>query len=188
MTVETPEYEVLRHDGSFELRRYAGYLTANVRVAAGDHGRAMSEGFTPLADYIFGNNHVSDRISMTAPVTAARACCQKIPMTAPVTAQQSQEEYVVSFTMPSRYSLDDLPRPNNPAVFIDAVAPHLTAVARFGGRFSEKKAAEAQAQLEAWSKEQGLAVVGEPIVAQYDPPWKPGFARRNEIMIVVEQV
>jgi hypothetical protein len=28
---------------------------------------------------------------------------------------------------------------------------------------------------------------GEPIVAQYDPPWKPGFARHNEIIMVVEQ-
>lgn len=188
MAVETPEYEVLRHDGPFELRRYAGYLTANVRVTAADPGRAMNAGFTPLADYIFGSNHASDRISMTAPVTAGRACCQKIPMTAPVTAQQSQEEYVVSFTMPSRYSLDDLPRPNNPAVSIESVPSHLAAVARFGGRFSDKKAAEAQAQLEAWIKEQSLAVVGEPVVAQYDPPWKPGFARRNEIMLMVEQV
>ena len=187
MTVETPEYEVLWHDGPFELRRYAGYLTASVRVTAADPGRAMSAGFAPLADYIFGNNHASDRISMTAPVTAGRACCQKIAMTAPVTARQSEEEYVVTFTMPSRYTLDDLPQPNNTAISIESVDPHLAAVVRFGGRFSEKKAAEAQAQLESWTGEQGMVTVGEPIVAQYDPPWKPGFARRNEIMIVVEQ-
>jgi hypothetical protein len=31
MAAETPEYEVLKHDGAFELRRYGGYLTANVR-------------------------------------------------------------------------------------------------------------------------------------------------------------
>src|SRR5512137_108656 len=93
MAVETPEYEVLRHEGPFELRRYAGYLTANVRVTAGDYGRAMNAGFNPLADYIFGNNHASDRISMTAPVTAGRACCQKIAMTAPVTAKQAEDEY-----------------------------------------------------------------------------------------------
>ena len=49
------------------------------------------------------------------------------------------------------------------------------------------KAAQSQAQLESWIAEQGLVVVGDPTVAQYDPPWKPGFARRNEILIVVEQ-
>lgn len=186
MAVETPEYEVLRHDGSFELRRYAGYLTANVRVTAPDHGQAMSAGFNPLADYIFGNNHAEDRISMTAPVTAGRACCQKIPMTAPVTAQQSEDEYVVSFTMPSGYSLDDIPRPNNAAVTIESVDSHLAAVASFGGSTSGSKAIQAQAQLKSWIDQQGLKALSEPIVAQYDPPWKPGFARRSEIMVVVE--
>ena len=188
MAVETPEYEVLRHEGPFELRRYAGYLTANVRVTAGDYGRAMSTGFNPLADYIFGNNQVADRISMTAPVTAGRVCCQRISMTAPVTAQQSEDEYVVSFTMPSGYSMDSLPRPNNAAVSIDSVAAHLAAVAQFGGSLSQSKAAQVQAQLESWIGGQDLRAVSEPIVAQYDPPWKPGFARRNEIMIVVEHV
>jgi hypothetical protein len=120
-------------------------------------------------------------------VTAGRACCQKIAMTAPVTAEQAEDEYVVSFTMPSGYSMDNLPRPNNPAVSIESVGAHLAAVTRFGGYFSGRRAAHAQADLESWIGEQGLTVVGEPIVAQYDPPWKPGFARRNEIMITVAQ-
>jgi hypothetical protein len=187
MAVETPEYEVIRHEGSFEVRRYEGYVTANVRVTAGDYGRAMNAGFDPLADFIFGNNHASDRISMTAPVTAGRACCQKISMTAPVTAERSEDEYVVSFTMPSGYSLDTLPRPNNTAVTIESVDPHLAAVVRFGGRFGESKAARAQVELESWIAREGLVAVGEPIVAQYDPPWTPGFARRNEVMIAVER-
>ncbi|HET6352140.1 MAG TPA: heme-binding protein [Coriobacteriia bacterium] len=187
MGAHAPEYEVLTHDGAFELRRYAEYLTANVRVGAGDYGRAMSLGFTPLADYIFGNNHASDRIAMTAPVTAGRACCQKIPMTTPVTAQESEDEYVVSFTMPSDYSMDDLPLPNDAAISIESVGVHLAAAARFGGNFAGSKAAQARAQLESWISEQGLRAVGEPIVAQYDPPWTPGFVRRNEIIIVVEE-
>lgn len=185
MSVESPEYEVLKHDDMFELRRYPPYLTAKVRVKAVDWGHAMNSGFGPLADYIFGNNHTSDRISMTAPVTAGRACCQKIPMTAPVTAQQAEDEYVVSFTMPSSYSLEDLPMPNNTEVSIEPVDSHLAAVAKFGGYFSEPKADRAESELQEWITEQGLTAVGEPMVAQYDPPWKPGFARRNEIMIIV---
>jgi len=187
MAVETPAYEVLQHDGQFELRRYAGYLSANVRVTASDHAHAMSAGFNPLADYIFGNNRASDRIAMTAPVTAGRACCQKIAMTAPVTVQSSEDEYMVSFTMPSGYSMDDLPLPNNAAVSLESVEPHLAAVARFGGSISGGRAEQELAGLRAWIEEQGYSAVSEPIVAQYDPPWKPGFARRNEIMIVVER-
>ena len=188
MSVESPQYEVLSHDGAFELRRYSGYLTANVRVTAKDYGQASSAGFSPLADYIFGNNHASDRISMTAPVTAGRVCCQKIAMTAPVTATQSQDDYVVSFTMPHGYSMEDLPRPNNTAVTLDSAGPHVAAVVRFSGYFSDKKAASAQAELESWIRGLGLTPVGEPVAAQYDAPWKPGFARRNEIMITVKDV
>ena len=140
MAVETPEYEVLTHENPFEVRRYPSYLTASVRVSANDYGRAMNAGFEPLADFIFGNNHAADRISMTAPVTAGRACCQRISMTAPVTAQQSEDEYVVSFTMPSGYSLQTLPRPNNAAVSIESVDAHLAAVVRFGGSFSGSRA------------------------------------------------
>jgi hypothetical protein len=187
MAVETPEYEVLTHDGSFELRRYAEHLTANVRVRASDYGRAMNAGFDPLADYIFGNNRASDRIEMTVPVTAGRACCQKIAMTAPVTAQHDEDEYQVSFTMPSGYSTDSIPQPNNAAVSIDSVPAHLAAVAEFGGRLSADGAARVQAELASWIERQGLTAIGEPIVAQYDPPWKPGFVRHNEIMVVVEQ-
>ena len=80
-------------------------------MAAEGYAQATSAGFNPLADYIFGNNHLSDRISMTAPVSAGRVCCQKIAMTAPVTAARADEEYVVSFTMPSEYSIEDLPNP-----------------------------------------------------------------------------
>jgi len=187
MSAETPEYEVLAQEGSFELRRYAGYLTANVLLNAAGYEQAMNGGFGPLAEYIFGANHVSDRISMTVPVTAGRVCCQKIPMTVPVTAQKSEAQYVVSFTMPSGYSIDDIPQPNNADVTIEQVSPHLAAVARFSGHLSESKAAEAVIELESWIARQNLTVLGEPIAAQYDAPWKPGFARRNEMMIVVEQ-
>jgi hypothetical protein len=182
----TVPYEVLKQDGPFELRRYEGYLTASVHVSASTYGQAANAGFNPLADYIFGNNHASDRIAMTAPVSAGRVCCQKIAMTAPVTATQSESDYLVSFTMPAGYSMEDLPRPNNPDVILEEVAPHLMAAIRFGGYFSERNAARAQKELEGWIAREGTAPIGEPVSAQYDAPWKPGFARRNEIMIPVE--
>ena len=183
---ETPAYEVLRHDGPFELRRYGGYLRANVRVSASGYGQAANAGFSPLADYIFGNNRESDRIAMTAPVSAGKASGHKIAMTAPVTATQSRDDYVVSFTMPSGYSMEDLPRPNNPSVTLEEVGIHTVAAVRFSGYVSEGSAAQAQADLEAWMGEQSLTGAGEPVAAQYDAPWKPWFARRNEILIPVE--
>ena len=187
MSVESPRYEILRHDGAFELRHYGGYLTASVHVSAAGYGQATNAGFNPLADFIFGNNHTADHIAMTAPVTAGALCCQKIAMTAPVTAAESEGDYVVSFTMPSEYTRDNLPTPNNPKVSIESVSPHTAAVLRFSGYLNDKTAEKAQCELEAWIAEENLSPIGEPVAAQYDAPWKPGFARHNEILIRVAE-
>jgi hypothetical protein len=40
----------------------------------------------------------------------------KIAMTAPVTQQGSDNTWRVRFIMPSRYTMETLPKPNNPAV------------------------------------------------------------------------
>jgi hypothetical protein len=152
-------------------------------MRASSYGQAGNAGFGPLADYIFGNNQGSDRIAMTAPVSATRQAGEKIAMTAPVTTTRSEDEYVVSFTMPGGSSMDDLPRPNNPAVTLDEVGPHVVAAVRFSGYFSERSALRARGELEGWMAAQGLVGVGEPVAAQYDAPWKPGFLRRNEIQI-----
>jgi hypothetical protein len=186
VSVESPVYEVVRHDGPFEVRRYEGYLRAVVHVAASGYGQAANAGFNPLADYIFGNNRASDRIAMTAPVSASRASGEKIAMTAPVTAARTGDDYVVSFTMPSGYSMEDLPLPNNPRVILESVGPHVVAVVKFSGYMSDKSGAKAQGQLEDWMRGQGLTAAGKPVLAQYDAPWKPGFARHNEIMIPVD--
>lgn len=185
MSVESLKYEVLKHDGHFELRRYEGYLTANVKIRASSYTEATNDGFGPLADYIFGNNKVSGHISMTAPVTAARDQSQKIAMTTPVSTRKSEDQYVVSFTMPSTYSLEELPLPNNPMVTLEEVAPHLAAAVSFHGYFGDKSFAEGHAALEKWILEQGLTPAGETVAAHYDAPWTPGFMRHNEILIPV---
>jgi hypothetical protein len=186
MAVETPDYEVLEHDGRFELRRYGEVLTANIHISASGYGEAANAGFRPLADYIFGDNHASGRIAMTAPVSAGRSSGHTIAMTAPVSATRSKDDYVVSFTMPAGLTMEELPLPNDPRVTLESAAPRLAAAVRFSGYFSERVAARARCGLAAWMKEKGLIACGEPVAAQYDVPWKPWFARRNEILIPVE--
>lgn len=186
MAVETPAYEVLIKDGPYEVRRYDAYLVAAVHVNATGFGSAANAGFNPLADYIFGNNHESGRIAMTVPVSAARSG-RKIAMTAPVTSARTGDDYVVSFTMPSSCTMDTLPEPNNPAVELARFEPRTVAAVRFSGFFSDLKAAEEQSALEAWMARRGLVAAGEPVAAQYDAPWKVWFARRNEIIIPIEE-
>ena len=202
MSVESPGYEVVRSEGPLELRRYRPYLTASVKVRSAGYNQATYAGFGPLADYIFGNNIEAGSIPMTAPVTASRPMGTKIAMTAPVTSERMRNEhlsdasplctvhcageYVVRFTMPSRFgSVEELPQPNDQRVVLDTVPEHLAAVARFGGRLNDEAVAAAVGQLGEWIEREGFVAAGEPEVAQYDAPWRPGFIRRNEVLIPV---
>jgi hypothetical protein len=202
MSTENPEYEVLRRDDFLDLRRYASYLTAIVHVTASGYNEAAYAGFGLLAEYIFGNNSVAGSIPMTTPVTASRSRGEKIPMTAPVTSERVRSdqmataaplctvhcagEYVVKFTMPSSFeSVEDLPRPNDRRVVLEEVPARLVAAARFGGRLDDESVAVAVKSLEKWMEREGLTPAGEPEVAQYDAPWKPGFMRHNEVLVPV---
>jgi hypothetical protein len=203
MSVESPEYEVLQREGILELRRYAPYLTASVAVGADGYNEAAYAAFNLLAGYIFGNNTEAGTIAMTAPVTSSRAPGTKIAMTAPVTSERVRStaleaatplctvrcagEYVVRFTMPSRFrSLAELPTPNDSRVYLDEVPEHLAVAARFGGRMDDEAVAAAVRQLEVWIEREGFVALGEPEAAQFDAPWKPGFVRHNEVLIPVQ--
>ena len=114
MALEKPSYTTIEKDGRFEIRRYDPYLTADVSVSAADYRKAASEGFSPLANYIFGGNTTRQKIAMTAPV-AAQPQSEKIAMTAPVSVT-GKGTYTVSFTIPNKYTLDTLPIPNDKRV------------------------------------------------------------------------
>ena len=187
MAIESPSYKVLKHDGKFELRQYSGYITANVRVESANHNDAGNRAFGYLADYIFGNNTVKGSIAMTAPVTTQKETSEKIAMTVPVdTKKISTDNYVVSFTMPSSYTMKSLPRPNNSNVSLKETGPYKAAALKFGGYTSENKVQEKIAELKRWCKLQKLSTVGNAVVSRYDAPWKPGFMRHNEISFRVK--
>ena len=123
MATEEPDYTVIEQAGDFELRAYSPMIVAEVQVS-GPMGDASSAGFRLIADYIFGNNTAraggNEKISMTAPVTM-EPTSEKISMTVPVGMEQTGEQWRVHFVMPSQYTLDTLPTPNNPAVSLREV-------------------------------------------------------------------
>ena len=59
---------------------------------------------------------------MTASV-AQEPTNEKIAMTAPVTQTQTAGEWVVRFTMPSTYSLETLPEPNDARIRLLVTPP-----------------------------------------------------------------
>ena len=107
-------------------------------------------------------------------------------MTSPVGQQRNKDKWAVSFMMPSSYSLEALPQPNNPSVSLRQVPERYIAVVRYSGFWSEKAYTLNLKKLESWLVKQQMNAVGEPIWAKYNPPFMPWFLRRNEILIPIE--
>ena len=183
---EEPDFETVVSDGSLEVRQYDPVIVAETEVS-GDMRQASSSGFRVLADYIFGNNRARSEIAMTAPVT--RTPSQKIDMTAPVISTPSDEGvWTVSFVMPSKWTMETLPVPNNPAVSIREIPGELLAAIRFSGSGRMETHRQKQTELEDWIAAKGYKVSGPARYAGYDAPWKPAPFRRNEVLIPVEPV
>ena len=183
MAVEEPAFKSVLREGAFEVREYPALVVAEVTVT-GDQKEAASKGFRLLAGYIFGGNKRRQSIPMTAPVAQAPSS-EKIAMTAPVTQTQSAGKWVVRFTMPSAYSIDTLPEPNDPKVHLRALPPTRFAVLQFSGLARKDNVAAKTAELEKLAGTHHLRAIGPASLAQYDPPWTPWFMRRNEVMLPV---
>ena len=169
--VEEPPYDSALLDGDFELRDYPALTVAEV-TTTGTRRDAVGAGFGPLAGYIFAKERAGDRIAMTAPVTQTPA---------------EDGEWVVRFIMPSGYTLDTLPRPAGSRVRLETLPPRRMAAVRFGGVARDPGIAEQEARLLAWMTARGLTPSDAPTYAYYNDPFTPGFMRRNEVMIPVNQ-
>lgn len=189
--VEEPAYQRLAQYDGFELREYAPTVVAATEVQ-GDFRQSLDEGFRRLAGYIFGGNRRQQEISMTAPVSLQRTPPseqgERISMTAPVSAERQEQGWRVTFVMPSEYTLETLPQPVDERVRLEPVPARKVAVLRFSGRATEDMAEAHKAELLQRLEGQGLRATGQPVLAQYNPPWTPPFLRRNEILVPVESL
>ena len=167
--IEEPKYELLvQHDG-FEVRRYAPTIQA--RVKTDGVGRRQSiGGFRRIAGYIFGGNTRRASIAMTAPVE---------------TWNEAGSEWM-AFTMPSAYSLEELPVPIDDGVFLYECEGRDVAVLSFTGRFPPSKTKKMGGRLKAMVEQEGFSPTQEPILAVYDGPMTLPFKRRNEILLPVK--
>lgn len=185
MAVETPTYKQVLRDGEFELRDYPALVVAEVTVN-GDQKEASEKGFRLLAGYIFGGNKKRQSIAMTAPV-AQQAASQKIAMTAPVAQTQSAAgTWIVRFTMPSSWSLQTLPIPDDSSVKLRNTEPGRFAVLQFSGLAQPHDVQTKSRELLALVKSHDLHAIGPVSLAQYNPPWTLWFMRRNEVMVEVK--
>ncbi|ACN17019.1 conserved hypothetical protein [Desulforapulum autotrophicum HRM2] len=184
MAIEEVKYKVVKKDNHFEVRDYSTHIVAET-VVEENMEDAGNIAFKKLFGYISGDNRSRDKISMTAPVSQQKKG-EKIKMTAPVTQAPDKDSWVVSFMMPSGYTMETLPAPENLEVTLRQIPARRMAVVGYSGFWSEKGYLRYKAELESWIHRMGFTAVGVPIWARYNPPFMPWFLRRNEILIPID--
>jgi hypothetical protein len=185
MAIEKLKYTIIEKEQNFELRQYDPHIVAETFVD-GDFDDVGNEGFRRLAGYIFGKNRQKNKIAMTAPVNQ-EVSSEKIAMTAPVNQEVTDGKWRITFVMPSKYTLETLPEPLDSRVVLKEMPGRLFAALKYSGTWSQERYEKKKIQLETLIRQRGLQSVGEPIFARYDPPFKPWFLRRNEVLIPIEQ-
>lgn len=185
---EEPHYLSTRLTDGVDIRTYGPRLAAETTVTA-DEDRARNIGFRRLARYIFGANHRDQQISMTAPVaqqTGSKG--DDIAMTAPVAqSRTSDDRWTIRFFMPSKWTMETLPTPDDDDVALVSVPGETVAVLRFSGDRGPTAVASRTDELLDALRTAGIEPAGEPVAWFYDPPWTLPFRRRNEIVIPIEQ-
>ncbi len=168
--VESAKYDIVKKDDIFEIRRYHEMLVAEV-------DQTLYPGFNTLFQYISGKNETRSKINMTSPVISS----EKIAMTSPVMSTPS----TIRFMVPSEYTLETVPEPSNPDIVIVKIPERYVATVRFRGFAWKNEVRKRTEQLLDWLHLRGIKTEGSAFIMQYNPPFVPGFMRRNEVGIVV---
>jgi len=184
-----PKWTSIQKEGDIEIREYDPMIVAEV-TTKGERYDAINTGFRILAKYIFGGNEGAKELAMTVPVIQQSKADKgkSIAMTAPVIQQATDksDEWKVSFVMPSEYSLDTLPVPNDKQIKFITIPKHQKATIRFSGFNSNDNLKANKNLLMSWILKHHIKTTSEPVFAFYNPPWTPFFMKRNEVMVDIE--
>lgn len=200
LNIEGPKYTVVSNARGYEIRNYESYIVAETTIrGARNRDEAARKGFPIIAGYIFGDNTKKDKIAMTVPVNTLEGTSEKIAMTVPVNTEKiamtvpvnTEEEsgsgaYKISFVMPSKYTIETLPEPNDKRVELREVPAHKVGVRRFSWTTSESAFKKHEAELLEALRRDGVETLGVVNVARYNTPWTIPFMLRNEVQIEVK--
>lgn len=165
--IETPKYTVLHTIDGIEIRRYPKMTIARTRVSGPSMDQNGSSGFRSVANYIFGGNERNQKISMTAPVV-----------------MDLNDSASLYFVLPSKLTLDQLPKPNSSSVQISELGPTTMAVVRFSGFSTDAKISTQCAVVQRFAEEHKLLHKSEFQYMGYNAPWDV-VGRRNEVALTI---
>jgi hypothetical protein len=158
--VQKVSYKVLNQMDNLEIRRYPSIVLAVVKDLNED------EAFNLLFRFISGENKGKDKIEMTAPVISTSDC--------------------MAFVLPSKFTIDTALEPLNPQVKLKKTRSRDLAVIRFRGRSENEDVEKKTKELLSILRKNNLKTMGKALLMRYNPPFIPGFFRRNEVAIEVK--
>jgi hypothetical protein len=164
---ESAAYTVVDSAGKFEIRDYPDLHLVTTQAnmdAAGNDGSFMR-----LFRYISGGNTDQQKVAMTTPVF--------------MDPKQSDASGQMGFVLPKEVAQNGAPQPTGDGVQLQIRDGGQFAVMRFAGRMGSKARTAAEKKLRSWIKQQRLEGSEQAEFAGYDPPWIPGFLRRNEVLV-----
>jgi hypothetical protein len=156
---ETAPFKVIRTDGDFQIREYPELKIVTTARDADDTS------FMRLFRYIDGGNVEKEKIAMTTPVFMVAG--------------------KMAFVLPEKHKTAT-PQPASAHVGVDTLQAQRVAVLRYSGTRTKDSEPQALAKLTAWLQQNHLTQTGTPFSAYYDPPWTPGFLRRNEVLVPIK--
>lgn len=156
------QYIILKKIGNIELREYRESVNASYYSK---NNTERNNYFKNLAAYIFGGNNENESIDMTSPVTMRL---------------YGNREMI--FRMPSNYTLDNLPKANNPKINFMTIASCTKAAIQYSG-YSNKNIEEKKIQeLKNILERENIKHDNKFELLVYNSPYKI-LNRKNEITI-----
>ena len=159
MAYEEANYEVVKENRNYEIRKYSDRLVIETNSIQGN-------GFRKLFNYISGNNEKKEEIKMTVPVT------QEI----------KDGNMTMQFYLPSKFNKDNAPKPSNSEIEILTIEGGYYAAIKYSGRSSDKNFLKNKEILEKELKKDNITILGLPIRASYNSPFTLPVLKRNEVM------
>lgn len=161
-----PKYDVLKSEGQFELREYQAFSI----IEAKDSSLESYRGFRLAFNFIQGENQNNQKISITAPV---------------LNQVGKDGIQTTSFVMPPEMAHDDVPLPKNNNLKKIFIPQRICAVYRFKSNSKMENIRSDEEKLKQWIHQVGYEIVGDLQLARYNPPFIPGFLKKNELWFEV---
>ena len=159
MAYEEANYEVVRENKEYEIRKYSDRLVIETNSMDGN-------GFRKLFNYISGNNEENKEIKMTVPVT------QEI----------KNGNLTMQFYLPIKFNKDNAPKHTNSDIKILTIEGGYYAVIKYSGRSTDKNFLKNKDILEKKLKQDNITILSPPIRASYNSPFTLSMLKRNEVM------